>query len=87
MTNLTTLENLVLREIIKEELYEGDYCEKGWGPTLKQLSVSANVDINILRGVLGSLTSKNMIEIEPNDDGPTLYCSKMDFEKAIDFAV
>ncbi len=87
MKTLTQLENIVLTEIVKEELYDSDGESKGRGPDLPDLFKTTGIEVKILRGVLGSLVKKNQIEVEPGYDGPDLYCSNFTFEEALDFAL
>ena len=68
MTILTTLETKVYSSIQKQTV------DGGWGPELHELINDTGLNVKILRGVLGSLSKKNFIEVEPGNDGPDLYC-------------
>lgn len=80
---LTELENKVLKAIVNEEVIYGGDESKGWGPELGDIVDVTQINIKILRGVLGSLTKKNKIELEPGNDGPDLYCSQFSFDESV----
>lgn len=59
--NLTQLEETILTELI-DNLYEIGFSDVD----AKDLSKGTNIDIKIIRGVLGSLVKKDIIYIDEN---------------------
>ncbi len=63
--NLTQLEETILTEFI-----DNLYAEEGFSDVdAKDLSKGTNIDIKIIRGVLGSLVKKDIVYIDENESG------------------
>lgn len=85
MTNLTELETKVITTIVTEEVKYDNDGSKGWGPDLPDLIKDTGIEVKILRGVLGSLIKKNVVDFEPGHDGPDLYCSNFSLKDSLKF--
>jgi DNA-binding MarR family transcriptional regulator len=63
--NLTELESKTLQSLI-----DGLYAEPGYSDVdVKDISEDLGIDTKIIRGALGSLVKKEIVQIDTNDSG------------------
>jgi len=69
LTGLTEMEKIVMNELII-----GSYAEAGFSDQdINDIRKATGLENKVLRGVLGSLVKKEIIEIEPNDEYIIIY--------------